>query len=483
MFSFAIIALLITSTHVATARLISDRGSCLNDADCPFYQFCNDCRSFQFCIDRPYTCLPKQSTGAICGRDTTCKFGNFCGPRSRFAATSYCQAFAPLNATCETWRGNQCGPEGAGVRCIASSRKCRPRPFGLAGSRCNRKDDCDESKGLFCNYANRKCESQRNAGVACNNGVRGNMCKGYCDGRVCQAVKEIGAICGDSKQCRADPSSIGKRNEVICNLGGTKKTGRCIRQKDVLKRAGARCSPNNDICDRRRQLVCKWHRPSKRFACQQNGSIKQVSDFCTPNSPFSVCIPNGFPLTCRVLAERERPGIARFNPSDPVFNFKTCAVRIEVAKRGQICELVNAICPKHLSCEVIDGMEPARNDGITAPAEEFTKFCVKIRKKVGGECGNKFLSKCGPGLKCVNGKCAMGTARNQRVAHLSFNAPCSNNTPPCAPGLVCNRNDKLCKFPFKVINEGGPCYTSSFFKPVSSSSAHFLFLVNHSIIN
>lgn len=140
-----------------------------------------------------------------------------------------------------------------------------------------------------------------------------------------------------------------------------------------------------------------------------------------------------------------------------------------VAKRGQICSNDrSSICPTDLSCEIINGVEPAKTDGSIGPAEIFTTYCVKIRENVGGECENKFFSKCGSGLKCMNGKCVMGAPdTNQRVTHLSFNVACSNSTAPCSPGLVCNRNGKFCNYPFKVIDEGGPCYRNPFFNPVS----------------
>lgn len=450
----------ITTGH---SRLITDKGACLSDTDCPISHFCNSCPYPYSCWGLPFSCMRRRMTGARCNFDSMCRSGNFCGPKHG-VGDFFCQVQLPLDYSCGNWPSkNEC--LGENNRCDSQagaplSSKCTQFKTGFAGDRCEYIVDCQQKNGFFCNTSIQRCQRKKNAGEYCEYEAFDYACKDRCHRNICKPFLTIGDDCYEDEQCDLDPFISGDREERTCNFNEY-ETGKCVKKKDLLISLGAQCNPNNDICDRRRRLYCKLHVPSKTFACQHTGWAPYNSYYCAPNSSFSICKPNGSPQSCRL--RNTLPDEKSYE--DPTCIFNNCLPSLEYSRRGQLCGLEeNSVCLRGLSCELIKGVP--RNWDI------LTKYCVKIKTKVGDNCRNKFTSKCGIHLKCVKGKCETGEPTGTEIkTHLGSWEWCGsargNDRLSCAPGLVCHKNKRRCVLPSKIMNEGEPCYYRTRLQPVS----------------
>lgn len=465
-------------TTAGDARSITDKGVCFSDAECPSTHFCYICLTKRTCLEPrfQYSCMPRKPIGATCDHGNEfCRPGSYCRQKAKWGVQEFCKPKLPLNASCYPDPDNIC--KGENNHCDPRTRKCTSFANGFANAWCETSKHCRQRKGYFC--AGGRCERRRNAGVSCTDVKRPNACKGYCDWKVCRAIKDIGSECYEHWECDANYMTPGVKQKRKC-FARRYKTGKCARLKDVLKSLGAKCNPENDMCDPLRKMICKWHKRSKDFRCQQVGtSIGSGPDtLCTPNSPFSVCkqdahpLSEGFPLSCRVNRNLLRP-YYDLDATNTYTIFTNCMPRFEYSRRGQLCDLVeHSVFMKPWSWEKVDGV--ALNEycgGGICEYEERMGYCVKIQKNVGDDCSNKFMSKCGPGLKCVNRTCKRGEPTSSNaVTHLGHDKFCGKDRPPCAPGLVCfhDLGRRYCDIPKKVVNGGQPCYTRSLFKPVSS---------------
>lgn len=449
-----VITLIISAATLLNARVITESGACLTDLFCSSTQFCNDCSNNNFCPGKPFTCMPKIPRGAECPREGSCRNGNFCGPRTALGTKFFCQALRPINASCEFW-ASMC--KGENTRCNPQTKKCEQVTTGFAGFPCGLDSDCQQRNGFFCNASMGKCERKKKGGSSCGISTSNFECRGYCNSGTCRWFRKIGDKCNNDGQCDVNPFTFVRSNERICN-SAENGDGVCVKTNDLLTTLGATCNPQNDRCDRQRGMFCLWKKERKGYVCQQDGSL-----YCTPNSKFSRCTPNGAPVECRV--EKNTLSFLSSPPS-PFFTFKRCVFKLEFSRRGQICGLIEkSVCPKHLSCERIDGVQPfISNTNFEHPVQDTT-FCVKI-KKSGETCGNKFFSKCGAGLKCVNGRCVEGETGTKAVTHLGNRVDCSRNQTPCAPGLVCDNEENVCRLRIRLMSEGEPCYLRSLFRPV-----------------
>lgn len=398
----------------------------------------------------------------FCLEDLECGDGRFCEIVDYEVGDGVCRLKSGVGGRCKKGNGGKgcvqdsyCGDdhrsgvevcvraEGAGGRCLGSEACekglvceetfCKKMGSVEAGGDCVVGDVC--GKGLYCpervGEVMAKCTKLKSVGDKCNGsgGVVNECMDGFCgkDGE-CAALQGVGEECFGNEQCSGD-------GECILNkLDDKSKAGKCFAKKDIVRSRGHSCNLENDNCDTAVRLRCE-SKDDKAICVQQRNLA------CDPKNPFERCMDKE--KTCQRNIDAEtRQYVEGYS----------CQKQQFVAKKGAICTAVDeTVCEEGLVCKRVTG-DQSRGSATTAQTTsattEFgpskplgTGYCV-ADVKVGGDCSNRFETKCKDGNTCIDGKCVAGvksTTAPKVVAGLDDS--CIGGK--CAPGLVCSR-DAIC---------------------------------------
>lgn len=437
---------------------ISTPGLCLYTPDCPPGSFC---KTGQFY--RNQTCAPLLSANASCTLPNECRTSLVCTPRDRrFIAK--CQPVkqpgGPCDGTCiEPFACNKDGV------CIAV-------PPGREGDRCYSEKNCVVDEGFSCNLFKNRCEKIRREGQACGNDDAG--CVGFCAdkqsskniGGICLPSRKPQAICTSDNQCPKPVETKEGPDPYFCNQpNGSRETGLCERRSSVLKTLGAKCFRRRDLCDRARDLRCRYSRHLGRNACQHDPSIKanKFDNFCVRNSKLSHCARTPFNEGRECRSFRFVPGRADPGPDPPLF--PRCLRRREPVKLGQSCEREFAMCPQGSECRVILGIRHSNSLRFDGLDPDRAVYCVMPRDE-GESCVNKFKTMCKEGLRCEAGRCVKGEKMlPSKNSHAHIGGQCKDI--PCTPGHVCRSETaggrKICLEQVKIMQRGQSCEPAALF--------------------
>lgn len=437
--------------------LTTSPGNCFSNFECPSNKFC----FFSDQNNPVHRCMRRSTAG------NSCYFG---GSRSADRNSNIQTCVNGL--TCENNldtgeyvcvpnlnRGDLCGISGSGecpegdvcTKGKDGKFRCRPPTSGILGSRCPYSTHCLDNYDLFCQ--NKVCVRKKATGAFCKYGFQ--CLSGICtaNGR-CGSLQRQWEMCLENSHCKNSGNAFRNGNHVYCNVTPFKnELGRCIRDSELLKTLGTSCSPKFDRCDRRRGLSCEWIVSERRFGCQQI----TIGGLCTPNNKYSRCESNIWPMKCLIALET-----GEYGKEKP--RFYRCFPRRVPVPVGTVCNRahVEPECPKGTSCERIWGVLEDFSDRYGPPS---IQTCLYLRG-LGEQCGNRFRTKCKPGLKCEGGTCVNGTELCcPPNTHADIGLPCK--TLPCIPGAECV--DGWCRKISKVMKLGQPCYESVLYNAVSST--------------
>lgn len=434
--------------------LATTPGNCFSNFECPLNKYCH-LASRLLPLNR---CLHRITAGKHCDVDyiyrgnteedeQTCVSGLTC-PNDQVLDKPVCLPQLRRGDLCRVTAPRQCPRDDVCKQAKDGKYRCAAPTFGNLGSRCEDTRECLESKGLYCQ--NKVCVPKKPAGASCREGS--DCLSGICStSGKCIALQRHWKMCLSSSDCENSGNAFRNGDHVYCNVeANSGELGRCIRDSKLLKTLGAPCSRKFDRCDHRRGLSCGWVVSERRFRCQQ----MTIGGYCSPSSKYSRCKSDIWPRDC-FLAQywgENWDFKPRFNACNP----KRIMVSIGTAcNRAQ----VEGKCPKGASCLFIPGVQQYYS-GYTPSS---LMACVYPRG-LGQQCGNKFRTKCKPGLKCEGGKCVKGTIPCcPPHTHADIGYSCKKL--PCIPGAKCV--DGRCWKPNKVMKLGQPCYESVFHTAVS----------------
>lgn len=450
--------LVITLAAVNQTALVTFKNTCFSNSECPSGKFCN----FDPEVS-PFTsyCLPLRKLGATCtASSSTCTKGLECT--------------FPFNASVARCRkikstvGNPCTVDGPGIRTCNGGERCAPSVpnskkyvctagRGRNGDACEWDDNCDQDGGFYCKDQ-RVCRPKVQPGALCTN-FDNYHCNGFCrtsplkrSQQICIAEHQEGGKCKDEENCFNEINSVNPKGRMICNLQSLQlgefipgKLGICVREANLLKKLGTKCSPNMDKCDTRRGLSCR-RLSQKKFVC------KQVAFYCTPNNKFSTCdqTADGTPAVCAI----PNPDLSSASfGSVRDERFYQCVRKESVVRRGQVCnQFAQTRCESGATCSWVSGIR----------GPPCFRYCdslwyCRAPKKIGSKCESKFKDDCGDGNTCKNGKCVKIIKFND-YSHAGESVNCT--TLPCAPGLICQGNgkQKTCGKPIVHVGRGKPCF-------------------------
>lgn len=287
-------------------------------------------------------------------------------------------------------------------------------------------------------------------------------------------------------------------SELVCNIQSG-KYGKCIPISRRMTKLGIACNPKLDLCDGRRGLSCQ--KLNGEFVCIQRATYHAnfqfwITPFCTPANQYSKCMPYfgrttecRLPSSCKQFPHCEE---AMRNQADPRMRtdreyilptkfFPSCHGKRKYLKHGAICNIHESeICGPELLCYFVPSVKDHPNDS----SPEQTRHCVKIIKHVNGDCSDPFRSICNTGLLCVDRRCQKGGKLLKRKyhwkkTHLGIHSydRCDKSKLPCAPGLVCDKNEGRCNRPKIIVKKGQPCYDISQYRRVSLNSVLYIFIL------
>lgn len=453
--------------HFPPVPPISTPGLCIRTEDCP---------EASFCRYRDHTCTPRLSVNSSCIFTDHCRPGLICAAldnTGRFKCHPFNQPGGPCDRSCtERFR---CSDDGK--QCI-STKPDKDRAERIF------QNSCAKNEIFRCRNSSSRCNCFGQEGKPCgNNGV---ICEGFCAGHLspgdiagtCLSSRKPQAICASNRQC--DPLlAIYDDSEVnFCNFpDGPRKVGLCENRSSRLITLGAKCFRRRDLCDRARDLRCRYSHHLGRNACQHDPSVQadKFDNYCDPNSKLSRCARTPFNARRECRSSRIVPGRAHTGSSIPT-RYPRCLRMRELIKVGQSCEQEFAKCPPGAECRVIPGIRysttlkyfgiSGRVHGGTDVEPDLAAYCVEPRGK-GEGCEEKFSTVCKDGLRCEAEKCVTGEKTlPSKNTHAHVGTECEGI--PCTPGHACvpigRGGRKVCVLPVKTMKRGQPCEPAALFE-------------------
>lgn len=451
------------------SHVITSANVCLTNAECPKSHYCllTGFRSTNRCTSRhlhAHVCLAYNDD---CQSGLYCKF-------SRKKNGTICQKQISLQKPCSP---NDVAPCVGSAICSRLKRKCLPpKTTGGEGDPCEREADCNLDHGVYCHYSSKTCKTQKSEGSKCDGFRDVYECNGFCaaghyqKGGICLNPRPLGSLCMQDEHCAKVSRLPFPSARTVCNvLMG--KIGRCMLQSALLKSLGLPCNPKIDRCDSRRALRCLFDKAMNKNVCQQRISVmlyaEQNRNYCTPGSPLSTCLQEDVARVCRRSKRLE------YSLED----FFHCNEPIQTLPRGSVCDHLEAVqCEPGTSCEKLSGVRLRHDQKHQTPL----LMCVKLVKR-GGDCSDKFSTKCKGGLTCKKGTCIPDkpASISPKNTHTTIDGHCTSL--PCIPGTVCDRPDsvppssgfKQCMFPVIVAKKGESCTDDARFRKVSWQSTEW----------
>lgn len=474
-------------------RLITSKRTCLSQSECPPTHFCNT-DSYS---DTSFTCVPLLRKHDRCNIhvDYQCQPNLYCTSEGSNGGPARCQRGSERTEQCDPNIPRSCAgfPYDA---CSQDTKTCIEANVGKLNDKCIT-GECKKSLGLYCDSFT--CKKKKSIGGDCSKYRDACDVSTYCDDpfpfppkhnqnlSFCIKASHVGQKCLSDKHC--------KGSHGVCNIQSG-KYGKCIPASQRVTKPGIVCNPKLDTCDGRRGLLCQKY--NSRHVCMQQASYRSnvrywMTPFCTPHNKYSKCMPYfGRPTECRLpftCNDFPQCEAVRRNQADPRLRenreyvlptkfFPSCYGKRTYLEQGAICNIHESeICGPGLLCHFV----PSVKDHPNASSPERTRHCVKTVKNVNGDCSDPFLTTCGIGMSCVNGRCRTGEKLfknkwQQKKTHLGIHAydRCDKSKLPCAPGLVCDKNEGRCNRPKTVVKKGQPCYEVSKYRRVSSSFLKYI---------
>lgn len=469
----------IASTDLLPVTRTGGKYDCFSDNECSLGKFCN--RSELEGLMEFGECIPLVKENAECissyGGDWwiwteetdgpykfhNCQAGLYCDSKYK------CRPTAGVGKSCDDEVYNSCE---AGTYCDGKSKKCI-KQVGLAAA-CGTSDlknpQCLDSAGLYC----KKPELSADTGICARKLTGGKTSDPHGDGcygfeievgkdakKVCMPRRLKGQFCRWNSQCDGERRPGSMRKDTVCNwvnkrTGYLPRYGVCAKERDLLRTAGAVCTPGMDLCDARRDLRCE-KRGGKHVCVQKGGFNPHAASHCTPNSEFSECPGQ----ECRRVS-----GMITTSPHGPFL----CLRKIERLAQGEICSLFeHTHCKKGLKCVKAEGIR-------TKDGDQPLGYCMQQIGE-GKNCTEWHRVACTEGTFCIADadaemKCTKSTTKPRVVASFSgYQISCKSRD--CAPGLVCV--DDECQLPQKESKLRAVCgQTSPAFKVRIASATNRL---------
>lgn len=470
-------------------RLITSKQTCLSKGECPPTHFCNTDSD----AAPPFTCVPYLRRDDKCNIhiEHQCQPNLYCTDSGTNGGPARCIRGSERGLPCDPSKQASCAgyPFDA---CALKTKICIEADVGDLKDDCSY-GGCNKSKGLYCDINNHRCEKQKSVGVHCSHFVDSCDDSTYCDNpfhlplssnrksSICIKASRLGQKCLSDEHC--------KGSTHVCNIVSG-RYGKCVMSSRLHTKPGMRCNPGLDSCDGRRGLSCQKF--NGRYVCMQRATYRAnfrnwITPFCTPNNRYSKCTPYfGRPTECRLRSsckdfprceqaiESQMDPRRRTDPNVMLATkyFPSCLGKRKYLKQGSICNIQESeICGSGLYCHFV----PHVDDYPDSSPFQRTGHCVKVVKQVNGDCSDPFSTLCATGMACVNGRCKkggrllMGKSKNKKT-HIGMHSSkrCDKSKLPCAPGLICYKNEGRCDRPRKVMKKGQSCYEISQYRRVSS---------------